>query len=244
MPYCDHIVSLDSNGKITEQGTYEALNRAGGYVSSFDLPPPDWDFVPEKHVYEAPPKYTERASSGKVTEDDIQAEANKRTGDSKIYLFYVRSVGWTATVIFIVSITIFIFGQLFPTWWVKEWAAYNAQHPNQNLGFYLGIYGMLGGVALLFLIISCWQLIITMVPRSGVAFHWKLLTTVLSSPMSFFATTDTGVTLNRFSQDLQLIDMELPVTALNTFATFVLCIGQMALIAAASPYAAISFPVV
>jgi hypothetical protein len=40
-----------------------------------------------------------------------------------------------------------------------------------------------------------------------------------SSPMSFFATTDTGVTLNRFSQDLMLIDMELPVAALNTFAS-------------------------
>jgi hypothetical protein len=37
--------------------------------------------------------------------------------------------------------------------------------------------------------------------------------------MSFFSTTDTGVTLNRFSQDLMLIDMELPVTALNTFAS-------------------------
>ena len=39
------------------------------------------------------------------------------------------------------------------------------------------------------------------------------------SPMSFFSTTDTGVTLNRFSQDLMLIDMELPVAALNTFAS-------------------------
>jgi ATP-binding cassette subfamily C (CFTR/MRP) protein 1 len=37
--------------------------------------------------------------------------------------------------------------------------------------------------------------------------------------MSFFATVDTGVTLNRFSQDLMLIDMELPITALNTFAS-------------------------
>jgi ATP-binding cassette subfamily C (CFTR/MRP) protein 1 len=37
--------------------------------------------------------------------------------------------------------------------------------------------------------------------------------------MSFFSTTDTGVTLNRFSQDLMLIDMELPVAALNTFAS-------------------------
>jgi hypothetical protein len=37
--------------------------------------------------------------------------------------------------------------------------------------------------------------------------------------MSFFSTVDTGVTLNRFSQDLMLIDMELPITALNTFAS-------------------------
>lgn len=62
--------------------------------------------------------------------------------------------------------------------------------------------------------------------------------------MSFFSTTDSGVTLNRFSQDLMLIDMELPLAALNTFATFVLCVGQMALIAVAAPYATIAFPVV
>lgn len=115
LPYCDHIVALDSTGKIVEQGTYDKLNRTGGYVSSFDLPPPDWDFMPEKHVYEAPPKYTERATTDKVTEDDIQAEANRRTGDAAIYLYYVRSVGWMPTIIFIVSITIFIFGQLFPS---------------------------------------------------------------------------------------------------------------------------------
>ncbi|KAF2186291.1 canalicular multispecific organic anion transporter 1 [Zopfia rhizophila CBS 207.26] len=243
LPYCDHLIALDSSGKIVEQGSFESLNRAGGYVSSFDLPPPDWDFMPDKHVYEAPPKYTERANSGKVTEDDIQAKANRRTGDAAIYLYYVHSVGWIPTIIFIVSITIFIFGISFPTLWVKWWASFNAKAPNEKLGYYLGIYGMLGGVALIFLIISCWQLIITMVPRSGVNFHWKLLTTVLSSPMTFFSTIDTGVTLNRFSQDLQLIDMELPVAALNTFATFVLCLGQMALIAIASPFAATSFPV-
>ncbi|KAF1848738.1 P-loop containing nucleoside triphosphate hydrolase protein [Cucurbitaria berberidis CBS 394.84] len=244
LPYCDHIVALDKEGKIIEQGTFEKLNISGGYVSGFDLPPPDWEFTLEKHIYEAPPKYTERQTSSKVTEDDIQAEANRRTGDIAIYLYYIGSVGWIPTIIFIVSMIIFIFGISFPSIWVKMWAEYNERFPNQRLGYYLGIYAMLGGLALFFLIVSCWQLIITMVPRSGVIFHQKLLDTVLGSPMSFFSTTDTGVTLNRFSQDLMLIDMELPVAALNTFATFVLCISQMALIAVAAPFAAISFPVV
>lgn len=79
-----------------------------------------------------------------------------------------------------------------------------------------------------------------MVPASGERFHFALLETVLryaqlsehyitlpkanhrdtfSAPMSFFASTDSGVTMNRFSQDLQLIDMELPIAALNTFAS-------------------------
>lgn len=243
LPYCDHIIALDKDSHIAEQGDFETLNRTGGYVSAFDLPPPDWSYMPEKHVYEAPPKYSESTSSGKVTEDDIQAEANRRTGDASIYLYYIHSVGWIATIIFVVSITIFIFGQSFPNLWVKWWASFNAKYPNEKLGYYLGIYAMLGILAIIFLIISCWQLIITMVPLSGVAFHKKLLDTVLGSPMTFFATTDTGVTLNRFSQDLQLIDMELPVSALNTFATFVTCLFQMALIAIASPFAAISFPV-
>lgn len=62
--------------------------------------------------------------------------------------------------------------------------------------------------------------------------------------MLYFSKTDSGAILNRFSQDLQLIDMELPVAAINAFVTFVLCICQMVFIGIASKYAAISFPAV
>ena len=74
-----------------------------------------------------------------------------------------------------------------------------------------------------------------MVPKSGEFFHLILLKRIIvyapiscilvpninfcySAPMSFFSATDTGTTLNRLSQDLQLIDMDLPVSALNTSA--------------------------
>ncbi|BCS17450.1 uncharacterized protein APUU_10278A [Aspergillus puulaauensis] len=62
--------------------------------------------------------------------------------------------------------------------------------------------------------------------------------------MRFLSTTDSGSILNRFSQDLQLIDMELPVAAINVVVTFFLCVAQMILVAVASVYAAIAFPVV
>lgn len=44
-----------------------------------------------------------------------------------------------------------------------------------------------------------------------------------SAPTSFLSATDSGVILNRFSQDLQLIDMELPVAFLNTVASMYSC---------------------
>lgn len=266
LPYSDHIVCIDPTGKIGAQGSFADLNDTGGYVSSFSLSRADWnhDFSLEndddkhakKEYHDSSPSISgsSRRSSSPDDENDAaiaasasQAKANemsRATGDAKIYLYYVRSVGWKAALLFVVAITGFVFCLSFPNIWVQWWAAANEDEPNNRLGYWLGIYGMLGGLAIVCLFVSCWQMIITMVPRTGERFHLALLKTVLSAPMSFFVNTDSGETLNRFSQDLQLIDMELPIAALNTFTTFILCIAQMALIGVGSIYAAISFPIV
>ncbi|KAH6855473.1 ABC transporter [Chaetomium sp. MPI-CAGE-AT-0009] len=262
LPFSDHIVCISPNGEIDSQGTFTELDAAGGYVSSFSLPRPDWTYTPENDDQILPVDLvkgqedvaiTQRkgsTSTASLSSDDtactVTAEdkMNRRTGDVQIYIYYIKSVGWWATLIFAVAVIGFVFCLSFPTIWVQWWAAYNESDPNGDLGYWLGIYAMLGGIAIICLFISCWQMIITMVPLSGEKFHLTLLTTVLSAPMSFFVKTDSGVTLNRFSQDLQLIDMELPTAALNTFATFVLCLAQMALIGYGSVYAAISFPIV
>jgi ATP-binding cassette subfamily C (CFTR/MRP) protein 1 len=180
---------------------------------------------------------------GNVNADEsVDDKIGRRTGDTAVYTYYIRAIGWIPTLLFVTAIGCFIFCQAFPSIWINWWADANEDHPNERLGYWLGIYAMLGGLALIFLLAGCWQMIVTMVPLSGNAFHWSLLRTVLDAPMSFFAVTDSGITINRFSQDLQLIDMDLPITALNTFATFVMCIAQMILVAVGSYYTAIAFP--
>jgi ATP-binding cassette, subfamily C (CFTR/MRP), member 1 len=57
---------------------------------------------------------------------------------------------------------------------------------------------------------------INIVPKSGLELHRILLRTVMHAPMHFFATTDSGVTLNRFSQDMTLIETVLPTNAFGT----------------------------
>lgn len=241
VPFADHIIVLGNEGHVIEQGSFKALDLTGGYISSFALGLPEQNKAAEKTSNSG--KSDVQVSSVEQDEDS-EVDGPGAGGDISIYLYYVKSIGWLPTLIFIIAITGFVFCISFPSIWMNWWASSNEAEPGKHTGYYLGIYAMLGAVGMLCLIVGCWQMIITMVPRSGENFHRKLLNTVLSAPMLYFSKTDSGAILNRFSQDLQLIDMELPVAAINAFVTFVLCICQMVFIGIASKYAAISFPAV
>lgn len=78
--------------------------------------------------------------------------------------------------------------------------------------------------------------------RSGAKLHLTTLTTVMAAPLAFFSTTDNGVTLNRFSQDIQLIDGELPRSFFNVVTDILAATGQALLIATATWYIALCFP--
>ncbi|KAJ6102982.1 hypothetical protein N7486_005409 [Penicillium sp. IBT 16267x] len=243
LPYTDHIVVLGTDGRIMEQGSFSALTKTGGYVSSFGLIAPDWDYKPKR--FSESPSYSTIDSMEKEKEDVPQESEHHDTGgDLGIYTYYINAIGWLPAMVFVVAMAGFVFCISFPSIWVQWWAESDTAHPRAQLGHYLGIYVMLGCLAMICLLVGSWQMIITMVPRSGETFHHRLLTTVLSAPMLFFSTTDSGSLLNRFSQDLQLIDMDLPIAAINTIATLFLCMAQMALIGVGSKFAAISFPIV
>ncbi|KAL2812693.1 P-loop containing nucleoside triphosphate hydrolase protein [Aspergillus granulosus] len=243
IPYADHIVVLDERGRVTETGSFNDLAEQSGYVSSFSLPAPNWDSTSEtEFIPKSKPSRTEVLPVKK--EDWSEENVHKHTGSLATYMFYIRAVGWVSTIIFLTTIAGFVFCISFPSIWLKWWVAADAAEPGKHTQHYVGVYFMLGGLAMICLIVSCWDIVVTSVPKSGERFHQALLETVLSAPMRFLSTTDSGSILNRFSQDLQLIDMELPIAAINVVATFFLCMAQMILVGVASVYAAIAFPVV
>ncbi|EAA65334.1 hypothetical protein AN0015.2 [Aspergillus nidulans FGSC A4] len=232
VPYADHIVVLDEEGRLTESGSFGDLAEQSGYVSSFSLPAPNWDSTGETECFPKP-KPSRTAVLPVKKADWSEENVHKHTGSLATYLFYIRAVGWIPTIIFLAAIAAFVFCISFPSIWLKWWVAADAAEPGEHTQHYVGIYFMLGGLAMICLIISCWEVVVTSVPKSGERFHEAILDTVLSAPMRFLSTTDSGSILNRFSQDLQLIDMELPIAAINVVA-----------IGVASVYAAIAFPVV
>ncbi|KAL2872068.1 putative ABC multidrug transporter [Aspergillus lucknowensis] len=232
IPFADHVIVLDKDGYIIEQGSFAALDSAGGYISGFALNRPDTETKADKKH-----KSDLRNVQLYPLEKNLGTEAGnyRGEGDTSVYLYYICAIGWLPRIFFAVAISGI---------WVKWWASSNEINPGRDTGYYLGIYAMLGVIGMFCLVAGAWRMIIRMVPKSGEIFHRQLLQTVLSAPMLFFSTTDSGSILNRFSQDLQLVDMELPIAAINTFATFVLCLCQMVFMGIASKYAAISFPFV
>ncbi|GKT46470.1 ABC transporter ecdL [Colletotrichum spaethianum] len=139
-----------------------------------------------------------------------QADATRQLGDWGMYRFYAKGAGWLSLTTFASAMVVFAFYI-----WLKWWAESNETRPNQDLGKWLGVYAALGvgsGVSVLF---GMWQLFIVIINKSGVYFHGALLDTTSRAPMSFHSSVDSGITVNRFSQDLQLIDMELPSAALG-----------------------------
>ena len=88
------------------------------------------------------------------------------------------------------------------------------------------------------------MLFIKMIPRSATYLHEKLLGAVKNAPLSFFTSTDTGQIVNRFSQDLSVIDAELPIAGLIVANNSFLAIFQAVLICISASYFAIVLPFV
>ena len=66
----------------------------------------------------------------------------------------------------------------------------------------------------------------------------------MDAPLQFFLSTDMGTTINRFAQDLQLADMELPLALFNTTVELITCLVQLIIIAVASKYIGAAIPVI
>lgn len=99
------------------------------------------------------------------------------------------------------------------TYWTDD---ADSDHPKHGYAYYAGIYALLQVSGMISLLLLGVALLIVSVKRAGANLHQDTLKTLMRAPLGFFTKTDTGVVTNLFSQDLNLIDTELPDAVLNT----------------------------
>lgn len=126
---------------------------------------------------------------------------------------------------------------------ITLWSTGRSQdQPTHSNAFYLGIFAALQVISLICIFAVVAVLMTWMIGLSGSALHKAALHTVINAPLRFFTTTDTGVVTNYFSQDMTLIDGELPNALLNLALVLAICLGMAAVIATSSPYLATCYP--
>lgn len=156
-----------------------------------------------------------------------------------------KAHGSAVTGAFVLLAIVHGFFDNFPNVWLSFWAADTAKgDPSHSNSYYIGLYALFQILALLSLATLAFLLLITGVSRAGASLHQTALNTLVHAPLRFFTTTDQGTITNLFSQDLNLIDNDLPNSLLNTIINIFVVAGQAAVIASSAPYLALSYPII
>lgn len=110
LSYADHIISLDAQGSVSEQGKFEQLVMENGYVAGLDA----------RHTREADNSPKEDAAPMKAAAGDdtarqnAVADINRPVGDWKVYKFYFASAGWHNVLLLAGLVVIYAMLERFP----------------------------------------------------------------------------------------------------------------------------------
>ncbi|KAK3319769.1 ABC transporter [Cercophora scortea] len=190
----------------------------------------------------------EEASSDSATDNTEATEARllggmrRKNGELSVYKYYLHSSGYVPVLLYTLTMVLWIFCTEFSTIWVSWWSAANAEQPNQRVGMYMGTHAMLGVIGSFSVVGAAWFAYISIISNSANKLHLDLLTATLRAPFRLFTSTDNGELLNRFGEDMELIDMDLPGTALNYTSTAVSCLAQVIILAIFSRSLGIAVP--
>ncbi|KAK9417306.1 putative ABC transporter,multidrug resistance associated protein [Seiridium unicorne] len=183
---------------------------------------------------------TPASATPKSKGDDDTA---RQQGDLRVYFYYLEAMGWKFGSAILLSTISFSFMTSFPSVWLQWWSDSELERPGQDEARYLGVYVALGVAAVVSHTVLIWASLIEAVPITSIKLHQLLLDRVMSAPLSFFSSTDDGVTVNRFSQDMFLLDTKLPAAMAQTLDGVFLTIAMLIIIGVSSKWTALSYPV-
>ncbi|KAL4875611.1 P-loop containing nucleoside triphosphate hydrolase protein [Aspergillus karnatakaensis] len=250
LPAADHIIALEDR-KIVEQGSFKSLSDSPGYVqrlgvkvegtSEEESSTPSPDLSPK---IDTPRSHTATITSTSPAYITEEVEAVRQLGDKTVYKHYINSMGRFIALCSLFFAALWGFFTNFPTIWLTYWSnAASLDYPTHGHAYYAGLYALLQVCAMISLLSLGIALYIFAIKKAGANLHQQALTTLMCAPLSFFTHTDTGVVTNLFSQDLNLIDTELPDATLNVLFCIFLALGQAAVMLTSSAYLAISYPI-
>lgn len=241
----DQIIVLN-NGTVEEQGNFKHLIACQGYVQQLGLKIAATIVTSAKEVIseiDTQPPQASPPTTLNIPDLVPLPDKSRQIGNRAVYKHYAKSIGYLLSICSLVCASFWGFFTNFPTVWLTYWTndVYSA-NPVHGHPYYAGIYALLNICALTSLLLLGIVLLLYAVKRAGAHLHQEALESLLQAPLRFFTKTDTGVVTNLFSQDLNLIDTELPDSLLSTLFCIFQAIGRAAVMLTSSAYLGIAYP--
>lgn len=246
LPLADHIVALGCDGTVVEQGHFHDLVTNRGYVFGLGIQDDAHDTstsitMAQSKVESFQDDFPNNESSLAEPQISTRDSPTRAIGDLAVFAHYFKTVGTLWLSLFLAFGVLCGFFQNFPTIWLGYWSSNTFNHPKS---VYIGIYALFQGLALAAIVGEALIGFLLIIRNSGLRLHEAALQTVISAPLSFFSQTEVGTITNFFSQDMTLLDGELPQALINTSLQTWNAVGGAAVVAAASPYIIITYPFV
>ena len=160
----------------------------------------------------------------KVSQAETTATSTKKKGtnlieDEKaaiggvklsVYTYYARCIGFGMTGGSFLMYLFYTVFSVFSSIWLSIWSTDpEASTVVSVRNKYLSVYGVLGFLQSGFIMVGTIMISIGTLNAAS-KLHKTMLYRILRSPMSFFDTTPLGRILNRFSKDIDIVDVTLP----------------------------------
>ncbi|EFX04947.1 ABC multidrug transporter [Grosmannia clavigera kw1407] len=234
--FVDRVIRLHEGGRVTEEGLPASKKMA-------TMPTAD-----SQSDTTIPSGAELLATIPTQTETESQDVARKRR-DLKVYGYYFSTAGKITLVSFVFTSACYSFFLNFPRIWLTFWSDDAARKDGglrqmHSRGYYIGIYGLLQLMCLMSFSAAAALVLGPMIRQSGSILHRRALDTVVNASLQLFVKTDLGVITNLFSQDITLIDGELPLAFLNLVLDIFSVIFMGAVIIASTPWLGLTYPAI
>nr|XP_056705401.1 ATP-binding cassette sub-family C member 5 isoform X2 [Euleptes europaea] len=174
-------------------------------------------------------------------------EKGKGSVPWSVYGVYIQAAGGPIAFLVIMALFVLNVGSTaFSNWWLSYWIKQGSGNTTLTLGnetvvsssmkdnphmhYYAGIYALSMGVMLILKAVRGVAFVKGTL-RASSRLHDELFRRILRSPMKFFDTTPSGRILNRFSKDMDEVDVRLPFQAEMFIQNVILvffCVGVIA----------------
>lgn len=159
-----------------------------------------------------------------------------------MYTFYIKAAGNKFFYFCVPCLFLLVLGaQLGADFVLAEWA--NDLNTNERpTSFWLGLYGGLIGVGLMFMIMRTTTVALAGI-RASRRLHHELARSVMNKSMAWFDRTPSGRIINRFSKDMYIVDMMMAFMGEFAISTTLDVVGIVIVIAVIVPLALAMFAV-